>query len=285
VLAVVADAASRQQWGDDAHVQPLRPDDALAVFATVLPDLLVFDAAAGGGAGPWSGLGTYEVPERDRTVLDLLRAARDRGVPAVLVRGNAPEEAPMLADARNLFSGEVAQGAGGPSSSPPGGGPREAGRPEGPSWPATGRRSRASREPSSAPTWMSGELPGQVRPRATPTAPTTSSSRAGRTCRPRPPCPGSRAGSGSRPLTCRPTSSCWRPRLRPGRTRPLRVVVAGHALHFLDAITEWLRGVDDVELRIDHVPSFARRDEAASTVHAEWADRVLCEWASPIAAW
>jgi hypothetical protein len=107
VLAVVADEASRQRWGDDAHVQPLRPDDALAVLATVLPDVLVVDAAAGRD-GPWSGLGTYEVPERDRTVLDLLRAARDRGVPAVLVRGSGPEEAPMLADARNLFSAEVA---------------------------------------------------------------------------------------------------------------------------------------------------------------------------------
>ncbi|HYJ74299.1 MAG TPA: glycosyltransferase [Kineosporiaceae bacterium] len=71
----------------------------------------------------------------------------------------------------------------------------------------------------------------------------------------------------------------------PGRTRPLRVVVAGHALHFLDAITEWLRGVDDVELRIDHVTSFARHDEAASAAHVEWADTVLCEWASPVAAW
>jgi hypothetical protein len=110
VLAVVADEASRQRWGDDAHVQPLRPDDALAVLATVLPDVLVVDAAAGRD-GPWSGLGTYEIPERDRTVLDLLRAARDRGVPAVLVSGSAPEEAPMLADARDLFAGEVAPGA------------------------------------------------------------------------------------------------------------------------------------------------------------------------------
>jgi glycosyltransferase involved in cell wall biosynthesis len=71
----------------------------------------------------------------------------------------------------------------------------------------------------------------------------------------------------------------------PERPRPLRVVVAGHALHFLDAVTEWLRGVDGVELRFDHVTSFARHDEAASRAHVGWADVVLCEWASPVAAW
>ncbi len=69
------------------------------------------------------------------------------------------------------------------------------------------------------------------------------------------------------------------------RTRPLRVVVAGHALHFLAAVTEWLGGLPDVELRIDHVPSFSRQDEAASGEHAAWADTVVCEWASPVAAW
>jgi glycosyltransferase involved in cell wall biosynthesis len=71
----------------------------------------------------------------------------------------------------------------------------------------------------------------------------------------------------------------------PGRSQPLRVVVAGHALHFLEAITQWLGGVDDVELRVDHVTSFARHDEAASRAHVDWADTVLCEWASPVAAW
>jgi glycosyltransferase involved in cell wall biosynthesis len=71
----------------------------------------------------------------------------------------------------------------------------------------------------------------------------------------------------------------------PSRERRLRVVVAGHALHFLDAVTEWLRGIDDVELRVDHVRSFARHDEAASRAHVDWADTVLCEWASPVAGW
>jgi hypothetical protein len=110
VLAVVADPDSARAWGEDAHVQLLRPDDALVVFAAVTPDVLVIDAAAGRG-GPWSGLGTYEVPERDRTVLDLLRAARDRGVPAVLVPPDPPEEGPMLADAGELFSRRVSRGA------------------------------------------------------------------------------------------------------------------------------------------------------------------------------
>jgi hypothetical protein len=110
VLAVVADPAAARGWSDGALVQPLRPDDAPAVFAAVTPDVLVVDAAAG-RTGPWSGLGTYAVPERDRTLLELLHAARDRGVPAVLVPPGTPEEAPMLTDARRLFSGEVPPGA------------------------------------------------------------------------------------------------------------------------------------------------------------------------------
>jgi glycosyltransferase involved in cell wall biosynthesis len=69
------------------------------------------------------------------------------------------------------------------------------------------------------------------------------------------------------------------------RPRPLRVAVAGHALHFLAAVTEWLRGLHDVELRIDHVRSFRRQDEAASHALVDWADTIVCEWASPVAAW
>jgi hypothetical protein len=111
VLAVVADPASAQRWSEQAHVQRLRPDDAVAVFAAVMPDVLVVHPAAG-RSGAWSGLGTYAVPERDRTVLELLRAARDRGVPAVLVPPVTREEAPMLTDARPLFSGEAPPDAG-----------------------------------------------------------------------------------------------------------------------------------------------------------------------------
>jgi glycosyltransferase involved in cell wall biosynthesis len=69
------------------------------------------------------------------------------------------------------------------------------------------------------------------------------------------------------------------------RSRPLRVGVAGHALHFLAAVTDWLRGLADVELRIDHVRSFRRQDEAASRELVDWADTIVCEWASPVAAW
>lgn len=71
----------------------------------------------------------------------------------------------------------------------------------------------------------------------------------------------------------------------PRRSRPLRIAVAGHALHFLTAVTEWLRGLSGVELRVDHVRSFRRQDEVASREMVEWADVVLCEWASPVGAW
>jgi len=67
--------------------------------------------------------------------------------------------------------------------------------------------------------------------------------------------------------------------------RPLRVVVAGHALHFLTAVTEHLSAAPDVELRIDHVRSFARQDEQHSAELLRWADVVFCEWAGPVAIW
>jgi hypothetical protein len=106
VVAAIADPASAQAWAEGAYVQGLRPDDAVAVFAAVTPDVLVVHPAAG-RSGPWSGVGTYAVPDRDRTVLELLRAARERGVPAVVVAPATPAEAPMLVDARPLFAGEV----------------------------------------------------------------------------------------------------------------------------------------------------------------------------------
>ena len=110
VLAVVAAAPTAQAWSDAARVQPLRPDDAQAVFAVVAPDVLVVDAGAG-RSGPWSGLGGYDVPERDRTLLGLLHAARERRVPAVLVASGTPGEAPLLADAGGLFTARVPPGA------------------------------------------------------------------------------------------------------------------------------------------------------------------------------
>lgn len=110
VLAVVAGVRTAHAWSDAAHVQPLRPDDAEAVFAVVAADVLVVDADAG-RFGPWSGLGGYDVPERDRTLLGLLHAARERRVPAVLVASGTPGEAPLLADAGELFTARVLPGA------------------------------------------------------------------------------------------------------------------------------------------------------------------------------
>ena len=67
--------------------------------------------------------------------------------------------------------------------------------------------------------------------------------------------------------------------------RPLRTVIAGHALHFLDPIVEYLGALPDVELRLDHIPSFARHDEQASLHNVQWADVVFCEWCTPVAIW
>jgi hypothetical protein len=110
VLAVVAGPSLGRAWADAALVQVLRPDDATAVLAAVGPDVLVVSAAAG-RAGPWAGFGSYEVPERDLTVRELLLAARDRNVPAVLVAAEHGQDLPMITDVRSLFAGEVPEGA------------------------------------------------------------------------------------------------------------------------------------------------------------------------------
>jgi glycosyltransferase involved in cell wall biosynthesis len=67
--------------------------------------------------------------------------------------------------------------------------------------------------------------------------------------------------------------------------RPLRVVIAGHALHFLDPLMEYLAELPEVELRVDHIPSFARHDEQVSLEYVQWADVVFCEWCTPVAIW
>ena len=69
-----------------------------------------------------------------------------------------------------------------------------------------------------------------------------------------------------------------------GRATPLRVVVAGHALHFLEAVLQDWRSQPGIELRVDEVRSFAQHDEAASRELIAWADTIVCEWASPVAA-
>jgi hypothetical protein len=107
VLAVVAGDEEAASWAADAYVQRLRPDDALAVFATATPDALVVHAGAG-RRGPWAGLGTYAVPPRDLAVLELVEAARRRGIPSVLSMSPGDPSTPMLQDARSAFTSLVA---------------------------------------------------------------------------------------------------------------------------------------------------------------------------------
>ena len=107
VLAVVAGDEEAAGWAVDAYVQRLRPDDAFAVFAAATPDALVVHAGAG-RRGPWAGLGTYAVPARDLTVLELVEAARRRGIPSVLCMSPGDQATPMLRDARSTFTRVVA---------------------------------------------------------------------------------------------------------------------------------------------------------------------------------
>ena len=69
------------------------------------------------------------------------------------------------------------------------------------------------------------------------------------------------------------------------RTRPVRVVVAGHDLKFAGELVDLLHHDPDVELRLDHWSSLHHHDEAASQRHVDWADVVMCEWAGPNAVW
>jgi hypothetical protein len=84
-----------------ATVNSLLPNDAEDVLRCSTPDLLLVDSSAA-EAGPWTGLGRYVAPERDRQVLELVQMARARSVPAVLWHGkDAP--APLFAAAASVF--------------------------------------------------------------------------------------------------------------------------------------------------------------------------------------
>uniref|UniRef100_UPI0028BECA49 glycosyltransferase n=1 Tax=Citricoccus sp. TaxID=1978372 RepID=UPI0028BECA49 len=72
---------------------------------------------------------------------------------------------------------------------------------------------------------------------------------------------------------------------RSRRSRPVRVVVAGHDLKFAGELVDLLTDHPDVDLRLDHWSSLHHHDEAASQDLVDWADVVMCEWAGPNAVW
>ncbi|REE02759.1 glycosyltransferase family 4 protein [Citricoccus muralis] len=72
---------------------------------------------------------------------------------------------------------------------------------------------------------------------------------------------------------------------RTQRSRPVRVVVAGHDLKFAGELVDLLTDHPDVDLRLDHWSSLHHHDEASSRELVDWADVVMCEWAGPNAVW
>ncbi|ARP73218.1 glycosyl transferase [Streptomyces pluripotens] len=70
-----------------------------------------------------------------------------------------------------------------------------------------------------------------------------------------------------------------------GRTRPLRVGVAGHDLKFFTRILDHLRALPGLDVRVDAWPALAGHDPAASRELADWADVVIVEWCGPAAVW
>jgi hypothetical protein len=89
VVAGVLAPAAAEALGRTAHVVPLLPHDAALILDGADVDLVVVDAAAGAPGGPWAYLGVPGVPDRERALLALMRVARDRRRPLVLL-GTAP---------------------------------------------------------------------------------------------------------------------------------------------------------------------------------------------------
>lgn len=70
-----------------------------------------------------------------------------------------------------------------------------------------------------------------------------------------------------------------------GRTSRLRVGVAGHDFKFFSQILNYMNGLDEIELRVDHWPSLSENDSTASKALLDWADVIIAEWCAPVAVW
>ncbi|MEU6143634.1 glycosyltransferase [Streptomyces sp. NPDC047081] len=70
-----------------------------------------------------------------------------------------------------------------------------------------------------------------------------------------------------------------------GRSRPLRVGVAGHDLKFLTRLLDHFRALPGVDVRLDTWSALARHDPVAGRELADWADVVVVEWCGPAAVW
>jgi len=74
------------------------------------------------------------------------------------------------------------------------------------------------------------------------------------------------------------------PALATGKRR-LRVGVAGHDLKFFSRMLDYLQGLDQVEVRVDHWSALAVNDPDVSQAVLDWADVVIAEWCGPVAVW
>ncbi|MFJ8539388.1 hypothetical protein [Streptomyces sp. NPDC093591] len=97
VVAGVLTPATAEDFASDVVVNRLLPHDGRLLVQRTDPDVLVVQLSACAGDGPWSLTGTGLAPDLDRTLAELLAAARALGRSAVLWRDGPPSAAPGLA--------------------------------------------------------------------------------------------------------------------------------------------------------------------------------------------
>ena len=102
VIAGVLNPTTRYALEPSADVVALAPTYGRWLLDRTRPDVLIVDSSAG-LSGPWAQLGTYAGPERDRDLLQLLRAARALAVPTVAWRSVTPSSTPLFQDAEDAF--------------------------------------------------------------------------------------------------------------------------------------------------------------------------------------
>ncbi len=102
VIAGILEPATIRALRPYATVNQLLPNDAEDVLRCSTPDVFLVEATAG-QAGPWTGLGTYTDPERDRQLLELVQLAKAVGIPVVLWPGTHGALPPLFPAAKTAF--------------------------------------------------------------------------------------------------------------------------------------------------------------------------------------
>lgn len=90
------DEALTSAWSSYAAVSSALPHDAAEIVSTVGADVVVIDSAAALPGQPWSFLGDPAAADRQIAARRLIEAARERGIPVVLLRTTSPAHTAFL---------------------------------------------------------------------------------------------------------------------------------------------------------------------------------------------